>query len=189
MARKVDRTKKVNIAKLMELVESRSDWKAALERRQHKFVSSCLEQKWSVSKVAAQFEYAISDMESILGRIQSKLESDAEKQLLMEQLDVHSEATEKKKENPRADSMGIEQQKKLKRVLLEAKKVDVEAALPKRLAESLRMVMEVGDINEAAKRMDIGRNYLLERIIGRKSPRKPSEQGVLHYFKNHSSAS
>lgn len=168
--------KTIKHSRVPELIHIHSNWREILEKRQHKFVLSFIQEDYDMSKVALTFGYSTDDMHSIFERIEKKLVA----------YDLYLNELRQKKQYDSFFNSLEEPNKELFKILFEkAEKINIYEVFPPKLAQYIQNIQETKDLDKSAAQMGVGKSYLVQRIKGRNKPRKPCERGALFYLENH----
>lgn len=143
-------------------------WKNYTKKRYHKFVITLIENDYEMEAVAKRFKYSVEDMFQIFIRIERELIAMAEKEER-----VFEELEEAKR-------------KELLFIIKESKKIhDLKEVYPERLSQMLNLLIQTKDLDFTSKKLNVGKEYIVQRVIGRNKPRKPCEQGAKYYLKQY----
>jgi hypothetical protein len=160
--------------KLKLLVLKYPNWRNYTIKRHHKFIDKLIENEYDTAKVANIFGYSKEDIEQIFSKILpylEKMEKEIEEKRYFIQLEKNIVLPDDKK-------------KKMIHVLKECKKIKkLDTVFPPRLAQMIQSLHITADLDYTAKLLGVEKMHVVERIIGRKKPRKPCEKGAIYYLK------
>lgn len=151
-------------------------WREVLEKRYHKFILCYLKNNKDLSATADAFFFRTSDMSSIFYRIEKKLSQYApeEKEVWVEVIAPPEDMSgyfEDIDEEPRF---------RLQRIMGEIAIIENrDQIFSEQMYVMIEHLLETKNVHDTAVLLNRTVSYLLDRVFGRKKPRKPTEKGVL----------
>lgn len=160
------------VSQASTFVTRHPDWARFQIKRYHKFLKAFEQTSFDLNTVAHKFFYTPSDMLSIFIRINRAFE---------EHERLVAEAKEKKRLTHMLNEVGS-YKPIFEEIFNQIETVDLDKVFPEKLSLFLGNILQSETIEEAAHHSKVDKKYMIERIAGRKSPRKPCEAGARYYL-------
>lgn len=154
-----------NLTRVEKMIKETKKWNNLTKKRYHKFIQYYIDNDYDIKLVAEKFHYSINDISSIFSRIEKELEKHQ-----WDNEELFKELTPIQKE-------------KLIQTLKTIEKLQVtKESFPEKLSKMVFGLIEHKNLNIVCKQLNVKKQYIVQRILGRNSPRKPCEKGALYYL-------